>query len=94
MDLAAFALWRQWIVDEDGEHFRVEIKDFDEEQALNLAKENPNVLRTNERVSAADRAAAIRGNVHLRVRERFEIRVKDQGAARWLEVPEELRRAH
>lgn len=91
VDLAAFATWRQWFVNEEGEYLRIEFEDFDEEQALNLAQENPNMLRSDERESVADRAAAIRSSVYLRVRERFEIKVKDQKAARWLDVPEELR---
>lgn len=91
VDLAAFATWRQWFVNEEGGYLRIEVEDFDEEQALDLARENPDMLRSDERESAADRAAAIRSNVHLRVRERFEIRVRDQKAARWLDVPEELR---
>jgi hypothetical protein len=91
IDLAAFATWRQWIVDEEGGQLRIEFEDFDEEQALNLATENPNMLRSSELESVADRAARIRTRVYLRVRERFEIIVKDQEAARWLKVPEELR---
>jgi hypothetical protein len=91
IDLAAFATWRQWTVDEEGGQLRIEFEDFDEEQALNLARENPNMLRSNGRESAADRAAGIRSRVYLRARERFEIIVKYQKAARWLEVPEELR---
>lgn len=90
-DLAAFALWRQWPLDEEGRHLRIEIENFDEERALDLARENPSVFRSNERASVAARAAEIRTNVHLRVRERFEIRVQAQRAARWLEIPEELR---
>ena len=91
VDLAAFANWCQWLVNEEGEYLRIEFEDFDKEQALGLAQENPNMLRSDERESVADRAAAIRSHVHLRVRERFEVRVKDQKAARWMEVPEELR---
>lgn len=91
IDLAAFATWRQWIVDEEGGQLRIEFEDFDEEQALKLATENPNMLRNSEIESVADRAAAIRSRVYLRIRERFEIIVEDQTAARWLEVPEELR---
>ncbi len=91
VDLAAFATWRQWLVNEGGEYLRIEFEDFDEEQALDLAQENPNMFRSDEQESVADRAAAIRSSVYLRVRERFEIKVKDQKAARWLDVPEELR---
>jgi hypothetical protein len=91
VDLASFAIWRQWLVNGEGEYLRIEFEDFDEEQALNLAQKNPDMLRSDDRISAADRAAAIRSHVHLRVRERFEVRVKDQRAARWLCVPDELR---
>lgn len=91
VDLAAFATWRQCLVNEEGEYLRIEFEDFDEEQALDLARENLNMLRSDERESVADRAAAIRSRVYLRVRERFEVEVKDRKAARWLEVPEELR---
>jgi hypothetical protein len=91
VDLASFAIWRQWLVNGEGEYLRIEFEDFDEEQALNLAQKNPDMLRSDDRISAADRAAAIRSHVHLRVRERFEVRVKDQRAARWLYVPDELR---
>ena len=91
VDLAAFATWHQWLVNEEGEYLRIAFEDFDEEQAHDLARENPNMLRSDERESVADRAAAIRSCVYLRIRERFEVRVKDQKAARWLDVPEELR---
>lgn len=91
VDLAAFATWRQWSVGEESEQLRIEFEDFNEEQALDLARRNPNVLRSDELESVADRAAAIRSRVYVRVRERFEVRVKDQKAARWLEIPEELR---
>ncbi len=91
VDLAAFATWHQWIADEEGGYLRVEFEDFDEEQALNLARENPDMLRSSERESIATRAAAIRSHVYLQATERFEIRIKDQKAAWWLEVPEELR---
>ena len=40
------------------------------------------MLRSDGRESVADRAAAIRSRVYLGVRERFEVRVKDQRAAR------------
>jgi len=90
VDLAAFATWRQWLMDEEGEYLRIEFEDFDEEQALDLAQKNHNMLRSEERESVADRAAAIRSHVHLKVRERFEVRVQDQKAARWLDVPEKL----
>jgi hypothetical protein len=91
VDLAAFATWRQWLINEKGEYLRIEFEDFDEEQALDLAREYPNMLRSDQRESVADRAVAIRSLVYLKVRERFEVRVKDQKAARWLDVPNELR---
>jgi hypothetical protein len=91
VDLAAFATWRQWLVNEEGEYLRIEFEDFDEDQALELARENPNMLQSIGRESVADRAAAIRSRVYLRVRERFEVRLKDQKAARWLDLPEALR---
>ena len=91
VDLATFATWRQWLVNREGEYLRIDFEDYNEEQALDLARNNPNMLRSDERESLADRAAAIRSHVHLRVRERFEVRMKDQKAARWLDVPEELR---
>ena len=72
------ATWRQGIVDREGRQLRIEFEDFDEEQTLNLARENPNVLRSSEQESVADRAAAICSRVYLRVKERFEIIVKDR----------------
>jgi len=36
VDLAAFATWRQWVVDEVGEYLRIEFEVFDEEQAFTL----------------------------------------------------------
>lgn len=91
VDLAAFATCRQWLVNEKGEYLRIEFEVFNEEQALDLAREYPNVLQSDERESVADRAAAIRSRAYLRVRERFEIKIEDQKAARRLDVPEELR---
>ena len=91
VDLASFATWRQWLVNEEGEYLWTKFEAFDEEQALDLARENPNMLRSDGRESVADRAAAIRSHVSFEVREQFEIRLKDQKAARWLDVPEGLR---
>ena len=89
VDFAAFATWRQWFVDEEGEYLRIEFEVFDEKQAFALARENPNMLKSNGRESVPERAAAIRSLVYFMIRERFEIRLKDQKAARLLSVPEE-----
>jgi hypothetical protein len=91
LDLAAFATWRQWLVNEEGAYLRIEFEGYDTEQALDLARKNPDVLRSEERETEASRAAAMRSRVYLRVRERFEVRVKDQNVARGLNVPDELR---
>jgi hypothetical protein len=89
VDFAAFATWCQWFVDEEGEYLRIEFEVFDEEQAFALARENPNMLKSDGRESVPERAAAIRSLVYFEIRERFEIRVKDQKAARLLSVPED-----
>ena len=89
MDLAAFATWRQWFVDEEGEYLRIEFEVFEEEQAFNLARENPELFQGDGRGSVPEGAAAIRSHVYFKLMERFEIRLKDQKAARLLSVPEE-----
>jgi hypothetical protein len=78
-------------VNEEGAYLRIEFEGYDTEQALDLARKNPDVLRSEERETEASHAAAMRSRVYLRVRERFEVRVKDQNVARWLNVPDELR---
>jgi hypothetical protein len=88
VDLAAFATWRQWFVDEEGEYLRIEFEDIDEEQAFNLARENPNMLKSDGRESVPERAAAIRSLVYFEVLERFEIKLKDQKAVRVLDIPD------
>jgi aminopeptidase C len=90
VDLAVFATWRQWLVDEEGEYLRIEFEVFDEEQAFKLARDDPKMFQCDGRESLPERAAAIRSHVYFKLRERFEIRLKDQKATRLLSVPEAL----
>jgi hypothetical protein len=85
-DLAAFAEWHQWTVGQGGEELLLETEEFDEVQALDLAREQPDLFRSPERQSTEDRARQIRSRVRLCLRERFEIRVKDAAAARWVNL--------
>jgi hypothetical protein len=82
VDLAAFATWRQWKV--NAGQLSVKIEDFDAEEALQVAREYPQIFRTAERRSAEDRAAEARRHVYLKVREYIDLVVKKQEAARWV----------
>jgi hypothetical protein len=81
-----FATWRQWRAPETHE-VTVEISSFDEEQALQLVRENLDLFRSEQRTSAEARARELRKNVLLDVHERIRLEITDPDAARWIDVP-------
>lgn len=89
VDVASFAKWRQLTVDDSGGCLLVNIEDFSESQALDLANEHPNLLSGEGDDSAKVRAAKIRSNVYLKARERYEVRVRDPRACRWVTLQNE-----
>jgi hypothetical protein len=86
VDLAAFAEWHQWTVGNGDEELLIGTEGFDESRALGLAREQPSLFRTSERHSTEDRARQIQSRVCLRLRERFEVRLKNPAAARWVNL--------
>ncbi len=85
-DLAAFAEWNQWTVGQGEEELLIDTEEFDQVLALDLAREQPDLSRSPEGQSTEDRARQIRSRVRLRLRERFEIRIKDVAAVRWVNL--------
>jgi hypothetical protein len=83
----AFATWRQWRAPETHE-VTVEISSFDEEQALQLVEENPDLFRSEQRTTAEARARELRKNVLLDVHERIRLEIADVNAAWCIDVPD------
>jgi hypothetical protein len=90
--LDSFAHWRQWRSAEDAVDVEVSLTAYEEDEARRLAEEHEDLYRTEERTTVDARAREVRKSVLLDVIERFRIDVLQPDAARWLEVPVELRR--
>jgi len=88
IDLAHFATWRQWRIGDDGDLLSIETKVFTEEEALNLAREHPDLISNLQHLSDEDRAAQIRARARVRVREPIEIRISNQNAAVRVDISE------
>lgn len=90
LDLRSFATWLQWPAD-PGREIRVRIHAYEEQEAINLAGEDDELLRQPGVESVEDRARKLRENVLVSIRERFTISVDNRGAVVYLAVPEDLR---
>ena len=86
IELGRFAIWRQWKARGDGGLLSIETRDFSEEEALELARERPDLWPGAQQLSEEDRASEIRARAHLRLRERFEIRIDNRNAAIWVDI--------
>jgi hypothetical protein len=84
LDLASFGTWRQIAVGARDNWLLLDIEDHDEESALALTRQNPRMFHAAGRESAEARAAELRSYVYFRTRERFDIRLQDRQACRWV----------
>jgi hypothetical protein len=86
LDLSRFAIWRQWRPDADEGFLRLRVSPYSVPEAHALARDNPDLLRTEERTRVEDRARELLAQVLVHARTRFVIEVEDPQAVKVIQL--------
>lgn len=90
VDPTRFSQYKGWTFP-DGHELKVDVREFDSEEALDIARRKPEIM-ADAGESPEARALEMRQHVYLDVRMKFEIEERDTNAARAILLPPDLQR--